>query len=147
MKSISKNRKAFHDYYIEEKIEAGISLTGSEVKVLRQGHGSISEGYAMIRNGQAWLIGVYIPTLKHASYQNHTEKRDRRLLLNRREINKLDIATRQKGYTLVPLELYWNENNYVKVEIGLAKGKAYHDKRESEKAKDGRKEIQKALKR
>ena len=147
MKSISKNRKAFHDYYIEEKIEAGISLTGSEVKVLRLGQGSISEGYAMIRNEQAWLIGVYIPTLKHASYQNHTERRERKLLLHRKEINKLDIATRQKGYTLVPLDLYWDDNNMVKVEIGLAKGKAHHDKRESEKAKDSRREIQKALKR
>ena len=147
MKSISKNRKAFHDYFIEEKVEAGIVLTGSEVKVLRMGHGSIAEGYAMIRNGEAWLVAAYIPTLKHASFLNHVERRDRKLLLNHRQIERLDTATRQKGYTLIPLELYWDDNNIVKVEIGLAKGKANHDKRESQKIKDQQKEIRKVLKR
>lgn len=147
MKSISKNRKAWHDYYIEEKLEAGINLKGSEVKVLRNGHGSIVEGYAMVRDGQAWLVNSYIPTLKNASYQNHAERRDRRLLLNRKEIEKLDAATRQKGYTLIPLELYFDDNNRVKVELGLAKGKAHHDKRHSEKEKDAKKEVQRALRR
>jgi SsrA-binding protein len=147
MKSISKNRKAFHDYFIEEKIEAGIALKGSEVKVLREGHGSIAEGYAMIREGQALLMNCYIPLLKHASYMNHGERRDRVLLLKRREIEKLDTATRQKGYTLVPLELYFDDHNRVKVELGLARGKATHDKRDTEKTKSMQKDIQRALKR
>jgi SsrA-binding protein len=147
MKSISKNRKAWHDYYIEEKFEAGISLKGSEVKVLREGHGSIVEGYALVREGQAWLVNAYIPTLKNASYLNHAERRERRLLLKRKEIEKLDAATRQKGYTLIPLEMYFDDNNRVKIELGLAKGKAHHDKRESAKEKDAKKEAQRALRR
>lgn len=147
MKSISKNRKAWHDYYIEEKVEAGLVLRGSEVKVLRLGHGSIVEGYAMVRNQEAWLVNAYIPSLKHASFLNHGERRERKLLLNQREIQKLDEATRQKGYTLIPLEIYFNDNNIVKVELGLAKGKAHHDKRDAEKQKDARREIRKAMNR
>lgn len=147
MKSITKNRKAFHNYYIEEKIEAGLSLMGSEVKVLRSGQASIAEGYALMRNGQGWLLNVYIPPLPHASYMNHAERRERRLLLNKNEIKKLDIATRQKGYTIIPLELYFDDNNRVKVELGLARGKAQHDKRDSLKQKDMAREVQKALRR
>lgn len=146
-KSITKNRKAFHDYFIEERVEAGISLMGSEVKILRMGQGSIAEGYAIIRDGQAWLLNVYIPQLPHASYMNHAERRDRRLLLKHNEIKRLDVATRQKGYTLIPLEMYFDKNNRVKVEIGLARGKAQHDKRESIKQKDMLREAQKAMKR
>jgi SsrA-binding protein len=147
MKSISKNRKAWHNYYIEEKIEAGVSLKGSEVKVLRLGQGSIVEGYAFIRDGQPWLLNVFIPALKHASYLNHLERREKRLLLKRNEIDRLDIATRQKGYTLIPLEIYFDNNNRVKVQLGLAKGKSHYDKRDSEKEKDAKKEVQKAVRR
>lgn len=147
MKSISKNRKAFHDYTIEEKFEAGLCLKGSEVKVLREGHGSIVESYAMIKNKEAWLLNMYIPALKHASYLNHSERRDKKLLLNKKEINKLETATRQKGYTLIPLELYFDDNNRVKVELGVAKGKASHDKRHAQKEKDAKREMQKAIKR
>ena len=146
-KSISKNRKAWHDYSIEEKIEAGLCLKGSEVKVLREGHGSIVESYAHIKDNQAWLINMYIPTLKHASYMNHSERRDKKLLLNKKEINKLETATRQKGYTLIPLELYFDDNNRVKVEIGVAKGKAMHDKRDAQKEKDAKREMQRVVKR
>jgi SsrA-binding protein len=146
MKSISKNRKAWHDYTIEEKIEAGVCLKGSEVKVLREGHGSIIESYASIKEKEAWLINMYIPTLKEASYMNHSERRDKKLLLNKREINKLETASRQKGYTLIPLELYFDDNNRVKVQLGIAKGKANHDKRDAEKEKDAKREIQKAMK-
>ncbi len=145
-KSIAKNKKAYHDYRIEEKIEAGILLKGSEVKALRLGHGSISESYAMVRDRQAWLIHMFIPALKHASYMNHSEKRDKKLLLNRHEIDKFDTATRQRGYTIVPLEIYFDDNNRVKVELGLARGKAEHDKREAQKEKDAKKEIDKAKK-
>lgn len=147
MKSISKNRKALHDYTIEAKFEAGIALRGSEVKALRMGHASLVDGYAMVREGQAWLVNFYIPLLAQASYLNHGERRDRRLLLNRREIDRLDEATRQKGYTLVPLDVYFNDNNIVKVELGLAKGKAQHDKRQSAKDHDAKREIQRAMRR
>lgn len=147
MKSISKNKRAFHEYHIEDKVEAGIALRGSEVKRLRDSNPSLAESYAMIREGQAWLMNLTIATLKQASYLNHTERRDRRLLLNRREIKKLDEATRQKGYTIVPLEIYFNDENRVKVEIALAKGKAGHDKRESQKNKDAKREMDRALRR
>jgi len=147
MKSITKNRKAFHNYFIEEKYEAGLSLMGSEVKTLRMGRGSIAEGYAIIRDGQAWLINASIPTLAHASYMNHSERRDRKLLLHLKEIKQLDVATRQKGYTLVPLELYFNKENKIKISIGLGRGKAQHDKRASIKEKDMLREAKKAMKR
>ena len=146
MKSITKNRKAFHEYFIEEKIEAGLSLKGSEVKVLRMGRGSIAEGYALIRNNQAWLLNVYIPILPQASYTNHAERRDRKLLLKKNEIKRLDIATRQKGYTLIPLELYFDKKNRIKLLLGLARGKARHDKRSSLKEKELLREAKKALK-
>jgi len=147
MKSISKNRKAFFEYTIEEKIEAGICLKGSEVKVLRLGHGSIIESYAMVREKQAWLINMYIPALKNASYLNHSERREKKLLLNKKEIDKLDAATRQKGYTLIPLEIYFDDNNRVKIELGVGKGKANHDKRDSQKEKEVKRELQRAMKR
>ncbi|MEY4064007.1 MAG: SsrA-binding protein SmpB [Pseudomonadota bacterium] len=147
MKSISKNKRAFHEYLIEDKFEAGIALRGSEVKCLRDSHPSLAESYAMVREGQAWLMNLTIPTLKQASYLNHTERRDRRLLLKRSEIRKLDEATRQKGYTIVPLEIYFNDDNRVKVELALAKGKAGHDKREAQKNKDAKREMDRALRR
>lgn len=146
-KSISKNRKAWHDYHIEKKIEAGLVLKGSEVKTLRKGQASISEGYAIIRDGQAWLVNSYIPTLQHASYMNHSERRDRKLLMWTKEIQDLDRATTQKGFTIVPLELYFDQNNRVKIELGLAKGKTNYDKRSSAKEKDVKREIQRAIKR
>lgn len=146
-KSIAKNRKAFHEYAIEDKIEAGIALQGSEVKALRMASANIADAYAMVRDGQAWLVNFYIPLLKHASYMNHTERRDRRLLLNRNEIKRLDESTRQKGYTLIPLEVYFNDNNIVKVELALAKGKAYHDKRDAAKEADAKREIARAVRR
>jgi SsrA-binding protein len=147
MKSIAKNKKAFHDYYIEERYEAGIALRGSEVKALRMSNPSLQESYAMVRGGEVWLVGLHIPTILHASYMNHTERRERRLLLRQPEIKKLDEATRQKGYTLVPLDLYFNDDNRVKVEIGLAKGKAQHDKRDSAKEADAKREIARAIRR
>lgn len=146
-KSIAKNKKAFHDYHIEEKYEAGIALMGSEVKSLRLGHGSLVDGYAIIDNGNCILINFMIPKIAHASYMNHSERRQRRLLLHKSEIRKLEIATRQKGYTLVPLEVYFNEDNRVKVRLGLGKGKASHDKRQSAKEADAKRDIQRALRR
>lgn len=145
-KTITKNKKAFHNYTIEEKFEAGIVLKGSEVKSLRHSHGSISEAYAFVKDGQARLVGAYIPLLKQASYMNHSETRERALLLKKNEIKKLSVATRQKGYTLIPLELYFNKKNMVKVMLGLAKGKQLFDKRESSKKSDAKRDIERALK-
>ena len=145
-KSISKNKKAYHDYFIEQKFEAGIVLIGAEVKSLRNGKGQIGDGYAFVRNGEAWLINVTIAKLPHASYMNHEERRDRKLLLSRRELRELDKSTRIKGYTLVPLELYFNESGLVKVELGLARGKASYDKRETAKKQDAKREMDQALK-
>jgi SsrA-binding protein len=146
-KTIVKNRKALHDYAIESRLEAGIVLVGSEVKALRLGHGSLVDGYAVVQNGECLLINFAIPQIKHASYMNHSERRQKRLLLHKSELRKLEVATRQKGYTLVPLEVYFDDNNVVKVELALAKGKAQHDKRESEKVADARRDVQRALRR
>jgi SsrA-binding protein len=147
MKSIAKNKKAFHEYFIEARYEAGIALRGSEVKALRMANPSLAEAFAIVRNGEAWLLGFHIPTVLHASYMNHPERRERKLLLNASEIKKLDEATRQKGYTLVPLDIYFNDDNRVKVEIGVAKGKAQHDKRDSAKEADAKREMARALRR
>jgi SsrA-binding protein len=147
MKSIAKNKKAFHEYYIEHRYEAGIILQGSEVKSLRMANASLQEAYAMVRKGEVWLVGLHIPKVAHASYMNHSERRERKLLLNSSEIKKLDEATRQKGYTLVPLDLYFNDDNRVKVEIGVAKGKAGHDKRDSAKEAEAKRDIARAMRR
>ena len=147
LKIVAKNRKATFEYSIEEKYEAGIVLRGSEVKSLRMTHPSLAESYAFVKNGEVWLVGLHIYTVAHASYLNHPERRDRKLLLNAREIKKIESATRQKGYTLIPLELYFNADNRLKVELGIAKGKASHDKRDSAKEADAKREISKALKR
>jgi SsrA-binding protein len=147
MKTIAKNKKALHDYYVEEKIEAGVVLKGSEVKALRLGHGSIADGYAVVRDGLATVVNFMIPTLKQASYMNHSERREKRLLLKASEIRKLDQATRQRGYTLIPLEVYFNDANIVKIELGLCRGKAQHDKRESAKVSDAKREMDRAVRR
>ena len=147
MKSISKNKKAFFEYYIEAKYEAGVALKGSEVKSLRLGHGSIVDAYALIRDGEAYLVGAYIPGLKEASYLNHNERRDRKLLLRKQEIKRLEVASRQKGYTLVPLEIYFNDKNIAKIEIAVAIGKALHDKRDVSKKNEAKRDMERALKR
>jgi len=147
MKTIAKNKKAFHDYFVEEKIEAGVVLRGSEVKALRLGHGSLSDGYAVVRNGLASLINFMIPQIQQASYMNHNERREKVLLLKASEIRKLDQATGQRGYTLIPLEVYFNDANIVKVMLGLCRGKAQHDKRATAKASDAKREIARAVRR
>lgn len=128
-KVIATNRKARHEYTILESLEAGIVLTGTEVKSLRQGHGSIADGYAELRNGEVWLVGVHINPYEQGSYSNVDPVRDRKLLLHRREIRKLDARVRQKGLTLVPLRLYFL-NKRVKVELALVQGKRAYDKRQ-----------------
>jgi SsrA-binding protein len=132
---VAQNRRARHDYAIEDTLEAGIELQGSEVKVLRQGLASINESYATERGGELFLLNAHFPEYP-ASRFNHEPRRPRKLLLHRREINKLMGAIKREGVTLVPLAMYFNERGRAKVEIGLAKGKRKADKREAEKARD-----------
>ena len=135
MKDIAVNRKAYHDYEIEEKYEAGLSLTGSEVKSIRAGKVSLKESYVSFTNGEAYVKGMHIAEYKDATYNNHDEYRDRKLLLHKREINKLFNRCKIQGYTCVPLKLYYNNSGLIKIEIALAKGKTLYDKRESSKQK------------
>ena len=135
-KTISENRKARFNYEIGEKFEAGIVLTGSEVKSMRAGKTSIAESYATSRDGELWLLNSNISEYKQAGRYNHEPKRPRKLLLHQRQINKLIGAVEREGMTVVPLKIYFNDKGRAKVEIALAKGKKLHDKRESEKKRD-----------
>jgi SsrA-binding protein len=132
---VALNRRARHDYLIEDTIEAGIALTGTEVKVLRQGLGSIAEAYAAERGDELFLVNAHIPEYPAARF-NHEPRRPRLLLLHRREINRLLGAIKREGITIVPLAIYFNERGRAKIELGIAKGKRKSDKREAEKARD-----------
>jgi SsrA-binding protein len=132
-KVIADNRKARFNYEIGETYEAGIALTGSEVKSLRSGKANIAESYADARAGEIWLINSNIPEYMHAHHFNHAPKRPRKLLLHARQINKLAGAVEREGMTIVPLKLYFNEKGRAKLEIALARGKKLHDKRQTEK--------------
>jgi SsrA-binding protein len=132
-KIVADNRKARFNYAIHEAFEAGVALTGSEVKSLRQGKASIAESYAAARDGELWLYNSNITEYKQAGRFNHAPKRPRKLLLHRRQINKLIGAVEREGMTVVPLKLYFNDKGRAKVEIALAKGKKLHDKRETER--------------
>src|SRR3954464_9443652 len=133
LKIVADNRKARFNYEIGEVFEAGIALTGTEVKSLRQGKGSIGESYADARGGELWLVNANIAEYLQGGRFNHAPKRVRRLLLHRRQINKLSGAVEREGMTLVPLKLYFNEKGRAKVELALARGKKLYDKRETEK--------------
>jgi SsrA-binding protein len=135
-KTVAENRRARFDYYIEDKYEAGIALTGTEVKSLRFGEGSIAESYAEVRDGEVWLVNANVPEFSHGNRFNHEPKRPRKLLLKEREINKLHGAVERKGMTLVPLSIYFNGRGRAKVELALAKGKNEADKRHSIKERD-----------
>jgi len=144
--TIANNRKASHDFFIEERYEAGVALQGWEVKSLRAGRVQLDQGYVMLKNGEAWLFGSQItPLLTASTHINPDPTRTRKLLLHQRELNKLIGSVERKGYTLVPLQLYWKDN-LVKLEIGLAKGKKLHDKRDSEKERDWIREKQRLMK-
>jgi SsrA-binding protein len=132
-KTVAENRKARFNYAIGEKFEAGIALTGSEVKSLRVGKVNIAESYADARRGEIWLVNANITEYLQAGRFNHAQKRPRKLLMHKRQINKLIGAVEREGMTLVPLKLYFNEKGRAKVELALAKGKKLHDKRETEK--------------
>jgi SsrA-binding protein len=135
-KVVAENRRARFDYAIEDKFEAGIMLTGTEVKSLRFGEGSIAEAYAEIRNGEAWLINSNVPEFSHGNRFNHEPKRMRKLLLHEREIDRLQGAVERKGMTLVPLSVYFNSRGRAKVELALARGKNVADKRQTIKDRD-----------
>jgi SsrA-binding protein len=135
-KVVADNRKARFNYAIGEVFEAGVALTGSEVKSLRSGKASIAEAYAATRDGELWLMNSNITEYKQAGRFNHTPKRPRKLLLHRRQINKLMGAIEREGMTVVPLKIYFNEKGRAKVEIALAKGKKLYDKRATEKKRD-----------
>ncbi len=140
-----QNRKAFHDYSIEETFDAGLVLQGTEVKSLRQGKASFTDAFAFVKDGEVWLRDFYIKPFEHGSYYNHDPRRDRKLLLSKREIRELDRAVLQKGNTIIPLKIFF-KNGFAKVQIGLAKGKKRFDKRESIKDKDTRRDMDRALK-
>lgn len=144
-RSVAKNRRAFYEYFIEEKVEAGIVLHGSEVKSLREGRATIGEAHAAEMGGELWLFNAYIPEYKGANRFNHETRRPRKLLVRRREADRLKGAIQRKGMTIVPLQLYFSERGWAKVELGLAKGKQLHDKRASEKERDWDREKHRVL--
>jgi len=144
-KNITSNRKAFHDYFIEQTIEVGVVLLGTEVKALRNGKANLVDAYASIKNGEVWMINAHIGVYDHGNINNHEPLRIRKLLLKRSEIRKLDNKIKQKGYSLIPLRIYFS-NGKVKVEIGLARGKKSYDKRETIKLKDAKRDLDRSIK-
>ena len=146
LKVLARNRRALHDYAIEERLEAGVALTGSEVKSLRDQRATIGDGFVVLRRGEAWLVNVQIQEYPYAHQQNHEPMRERRLLLHRRELDKLDTRVNQRGYSLVPLSIYLKSGR-IKVELGLGRGKKHYEKRESLKEAEAKREIDRAMNR
>lgn len=145
IKVVSQNKKAYADYFIDETIEAGIVLTGTEVKSLRQGKANLKDSYVIIKDNEAWLLNCHISPYSHGNIYNHDPLRTRKLLLHRKEIERLRGKIQQQGYTLIPLKLYF-KGPYVKVEIGLARGRKKYEKRDIIKKKEAQREIERALK-
>ncbi|MEO5973301.1 MAG: SsrA-binding protein SmpB [Sphingomicrobium sp.] len=139
-KVVAENRRARYDYFVEERFEAGIQLTGTEVKSLRVGEGSIAESYAAVEGEELWLINSHVPEYSHGNRLNHQPRRPRKLLLKHREIAKLQGAVARQGLTLVPLSIYFNSSGRAKVELAVARGKKMHDKRDTEKERDWKRE-------
>jgi SsrA-binding protein len=144
-KVVAENRRARYDYFVEDRFEAGIQLAGTEVKALRQGEGSIAESYATVDGDEVWLINSHIPEYSHGNRLNHEPRRPRKLLLKAREIAKLQGAVARQGLTLVPLSMYFNSTGRAKVEIALARGKKVHDKRDTIKERDWKRDQQRLL--
>lgn len=144
-KIAAENRKARFNYAIEDTIEAGIALTGTEIKSIRTGKATIAESYADSKNGEIWLVNANIPEYVQANRFNHAPKRPRKLLLHKRQINRLIGAVERQGMTLIPLKMYFNERGRLKVELGVARGKKLHDKRETEKQRDWNREKSRLL--
>jgi SsrA-binding protein len=140
------NRQAYFNYHIEDKYVAGIVLMGTEVKSIREGKVSFADSYCLFDKGELWLRGLTIAEYSHGTAYNHVPVHDRKLLLTLRELKRLEAKMREKGYTLIPLKIFFNDKNFVKVEIGLARGKKVHDKRESIKERDTQREMKRYLK-
>jgi SsrA-binding protein len=145
-KIIASNRKARHDYEILDVLEAGLMLTGTEVKSLRAGRASLTDGYALINDGEVWLYGVHIPEYAQGTWTNHEPRRVRKLLLHRKEIDKLTRSTAEGGFTLVPLSLYFTDGK-AKIELALARGRRTYDKRHELARRDAAREVERALRR
>ena len=143
-KLIAKNPTAFHNYTIEDKLEAGIVLSGTEIKSIRNGKANLKDSYAIIKNGEVYIVGMHISPYEQGNIFNKDPLRDRKLLLNRREINKLIGLTKQKGYSLVPLNMYF-KGSLVKIELGIGKGKKLYDKREDIAKKDAERRIRQQM--
>jgi SsrA-binding protein len=146
VKTVAENRRARFDYAIETVYEAGIALTGTEVKALRFGEGTIAESYAEVKDNQVWLINSNIPEFSHGNRNNHEPKRPRKLLLHEREINKMHGAVMRQGMTLVPLSIYFNGRGRAKVELAIAKGRKAHDKREHIKEQEWKRDAARIMK-
>jgi SsrA-binding protein len=136
-----KNRSAYFEYFFDAKYEAGMVLTGTEVKSLRNGQASFADSYCMIHKGEVWLKSLHIAEYSHGTSNNHDPLRERKLLLKKKEIRKIEGKLKEKGYTIIPLRIFFSEKNLAKVEIGLAKGKKLHDKRESIKQREVEREM------
>ncbi len=145
MKVVCQNRKAYHDYHIEETLEAGISLLGTEVKSLREGKANLKDSYVMIKRGEFFLLNCHISPYTHGNIMNHDPVRTRKLLMHRKEIERLGGKVAAKGYTLIPLKIYFKDS-FAKVEIGLARGKRLFEKRETIKEREAKREIERAMK-
>jgi SsrA-binding protein len=145
-KAVATNRKAYHDYFIEEKFEAGIMLQGTEVKSLREGRVNLQDSYASVKGDEVFLHHCHISPYSHGNIMNHEPLRTRKLLLHRKEIDKLLGKTKQQGLTLIPLRIYFSKRGLAKVELGLAKGKKQHDRRETIKTREASREVERAMK-
>ncbi|MFA5843235.1 MAG: SsrA-binding protein SmpB [Coriobacteriia bacterium] len=144
-RTISNNKKAFHDYFVDETFECGIELTGTEVRSLRESGASLRDTFATVRRGEVWLHGVHIAPYSHGNRANAEPGRSRRLLLHRKEIRYLIGKTKERGLALIPLRLYFNESNLAKVELGLARGKKMYDKRDAIADRDAKRDVARAL--
>lgn len=145
-RTVATNRKARHEYYIEETFEAGLVLTGTEIKAIRMGRVNLQEGFVLIRNGEALLMNVHIGHYEQGNRFNHEETRPRKLLLHKREIGELYASATQRNWTIVPLRLYINDRGRAKLEIGLARGKQLHDKRDTIAKRENERELRRAIK-
>ena len=145
MKTVAQNRKAFHDYSIEETVEAGIMLTGTEVKSLRDGKANLMDSYVLVKNSEVFLLNCHISPYSHGNIMNHDPVRTRKLLLHKKEIERLQGKAAQKGFSLIPLKIYF-KGSHAKVEIGLARGKKQYEKRDTIKKREADREIERAMK-
>lgn len=140
------NRSAYHEYFIEDKFDAGLVLTGTEVKSLRNGRASFNDSYCYFHKGELWIKSLHIAEYSHGTVNNHDPVRERKLLLQKKELKKLEAKMKEKGYSIIPLKIFFNEKGLAKMEIGLGKGKKLHDKRETIKSRDVEREMKRYLK-